>query len=318
VKREYWGYFFVGAFVGLAIMSFYIARDIHLRAVSSHPRVPVTARMISAVTPVSTTPPAVMTGNLFARPRWTEVIQTISLISLLPLAMSILFVGTVQSKMFREHARMMSLHSGILDAGLRETRRASESVRDIFTATERPWVSVSTAEITEGLVYDQSGGRLTVQIVLKNVGQMTAIHCWIDAEICIWSSDTEKRRPNEIQDGLAKRDRAEPSQAKGYTLFPNQDLIESVGLTVPRAQFDTAQKHGDEEIHLWIVGCVNYASAAGRLFHQTGFIYKLERGDTERFRAKFETMPTNIVPGEGDIPAASLVLKPDPLGAFAI
>lgn len=146
-----------------------------------------------------------------------------------------------------------------------------------FSASHRAWVRVDAGLDTQAqsspAKFDQSGLYVALIFNLKNFGSVPATNVDIHVRL-VATSDT---------DSLLERQRAlcrecqEYPQA-GFTLFPGEPLeVKVSNANLPQSEVEANQyrfpKQQAPVISAYVVGCIDYQSAAGPERHQSGFAY---------------------------------------------
>ena len=169
--------------------------------------------------------------------------------------------------------------------------------RDDFSATHRPWVSVSVAIGPRGLYFDVNGANLHLLFVCKNTGATPAVGVWVEVQPFLQRQGRvaleEQRR---ACDGL--RARPYHPRAPETTIFPG-DLARFDFVYSFKGREDlereAAERHGF--VSPVVVGCVDYMFPFGeRAHHQTRFIYDLHKINVGGARLAIRLDEGNVAP----------------------
>jgi hypothetical protein len=180
--------------------------------------------------------------------------------------------------------------------------------RKEFESDNRPWISVIAASPITPLTFDERGGHLTIQLVLRNIGHLPAQFVWADAEFFTRGLDAGPfvMRHKEFCSELRKRNMSS-DETSGFTLFPQ---IEPVPRNVPLIMKpeEVAKLLTPTEITSTMIGgCVDYVDPLSGLHRQTPFIYevvKLDPADHDSMNA--------INPAEGQFALGTFGLAVHP------
>lgn len=146
---------------------------------------------------------------------------------------------------------------------------ANKLSRDIFLASERPWVKANI-RLAGDLLFDKSGDvAIPLTFELENVGKSPAKSVWIELEAFILGID--ENRPQERLINFAAVARNKKQGHIGHTLFPHDPIPQGIVTSIPKASVDKARAQGGWMSPM-IIGCVNYQFVFEGGVHQTGFI----------------------------------------------
>jgi hypothetical protein len=141
--------------------------------------------------------------------------------------------------------------------------------------SERPWVSIDQVVFGSPLVFDQNGGRITLQFLLRNTGNSPAEYVNIDGEFIPFPLSKERWYVPIEQRRLCDAIRLQTFKMSLVTLFPNTTSPYSVTFTMNPT--DIAQGLIYPEKRDWItpiiIGCIDYRFEFANGHHQTGFSY---------------------------------------------
>lgn len=188
-----------------------------------------------------------------------------------------------------------------------------------FELSERPWVSVEPAQISD-LTFDGNGAHFSVVFVIKNIGHSPAAHSRLEAQLIIPEAANFVREPLQHQKELCDKLRSSKDglEFNTSTLFPDITRPIKADLSVNAIELqkgvDDLQKEQNVKtrpflMNLLVVGCVDYQFEFQKGNHQTGFIYSLRRID-----------PTTnvgfvIYPQDGTLTKNVIRFEPWPFGA---
>jgi hypothetical protein len=178
-------------------------------------------------------------------------------------------------------------------------------------AEQRAWVYgdiVPNGDAT----YDKGDLKLSFKVTLHNVGHHPAAYVFP----LIYGTPQDRTFSQKdgalgIQEGICDREKSKHlperiSQAEGRTVFPGEeDAVLTIPVTV--ASTDTrypasTDKDGFTPI---ILGCIAYQFISDKSWHETGFMFRLERDGPQN-----PMIAPEFHISEGNIPAAKLHLVP--------
>jgi hypothetical protein len=192
----------------------------------------------------------------------------------------------------------------------RQTRAATEAnklTRDALIASHRAWMKVTAIKIVSPLTWtkgeggDPDVGRITIDFVLRNVGESPAFNVWMDASITagFFAPDAGHIRYHKMaQEGLA---RPVPPHW-GNTIFPNDMITQQHILQVSKETWTvkTGTRIAQSPVTtLLLVGCATYGLLVEKERRQTGFAFPIQDRDSNR-----RLRP--LGPERGEIPAENL------------
>jgi hypothetical protein len=153
--------------------------------------------------------------------------------------------------------------------------------RSELELAQRPWLSVKPVGFISPLIFGEQGAVSALKIKVVNVGHSPAFHVWFDSE-------TITDKPGFDMAGEQKRfcdaRRAKPIGADGvgYSLFPNDDIGQVLGITILQADIDEALRmsptvNSKAGFVAYVIGCVDYTFPFAAEHHQTAFAYEIDK-----------------------------------------
>ena len=189
--------------------------------------------------------------------------------------------------------------------------RQWETMEKTLVASQRPWVSVEYALVSD-LKLSGGEGRLVVRYKTKNHGPTPAVGIGIDAVFDIASPHHSDILAEQGKVCARGRLNLSPGEfSAGDTLFPDQERQWESSIPISRADMerswsDVAETHKmkpDTIILPVLVGCVSYRFTFDGSIHKTRFMASLSRRDPNRPNAR-----VGIETSHGDVPLALLAL----------
>lgn len=154
---------------------------------------------------------------------------------------------------------------------VREATKANQIGRQAIEAAERPWLSFSNISL-EDIALRPHGLDLSIMVSLRNGGRSPARNVLIDMGVCSFG---EKPNYTERQLEMADRAAKHARTREQMTVFPNEELRQGIGVTLPREHF--RDEHGGIIFMLPVIyGCVTYSSPYDSEAHQTAFVLHLK------------------------------------------
>jgi hypothetical protein len=234
------------------------------------------------------------------------------------LAISTILLWLATKALWEAGERQIKLSRSVAAVQARNTRRqlaiaeaANEYSHQIFTATQRPWVSVAGIEPIGSIDFD-AGMQIPFELEIKNGGQTPAINV-------NWNCSTWIRfmggSPQELQASFAAelvRDRPVREGANiGHLLLPGAVLKTG---TLTHMWHDLPDDPTGFQVI--IVGCLDYRFPGEGTYHQTGFMFQLAKkrtnGEPGDFGQTRRTFHINSV-----FPADAVEFEAFPSGYFA-
>jgi hypothetical protein len=199
---------------------------------------------------------------------------------------------------------VLAIYTGFTGFMWWETRKAANAAQSAAETSarqlgqsQRPWVTAKLALIrppsfhttaVPGLTFNKDGSAtLDAYIVFRNIGQSVATDIYAATEIApLFLSSKDKimeelKRHSKTCDAV-RRIPFDPDIPRWPSLFPGEDGIEHVTLSISKADIDTTMREaklnpgGPLKIVSGIIyGCVNYRYATSSEVHQTRFVYEL-------------------------------------------
>ena len=192
--------------------------------------------------------------------------------------------------------------------------QANDISRDIFVATERPWV---TAAIRAGspLTYDVDGLNVALQLTLKNVGHSPAKDVFVDLRLL--SLTQGNADPSALLQEMVNAAKQRPPGCFGHQLFPGSTFDQNISTATGKDQLEQLLKEIDFVI-LHAVICISYRFVFESGVHHTGYVLDIQRSKVPRQVSidKNRALGT-IFPDEGDIPAEELRILHSPIFSIA-
>jgi hypothetical protein len=179
-------------------------------------------------------------------------------------------------------------------------------MRDNFTATERPWISIDTIPpaISSPLRFDNGNISLALRFVLRNSGRTPAIYVSPNVTAILSTTLSIHQIVSMLREYCENNRIAKFSPTEtGILVPPGRRVIypRDSNVTINRDYIDLAKTRIGERYAIipYIGGCINYQFTFGeRVRHQAGFIYQLIGPETQIFL------------DAGEIPAEKLQLIP--------
>ena len=230
--------------------------------------------------------------------RWTDVLVALSAF------VSAIFAGvlawfTCRLMVVGHHQHLAMLRSNVVSRrAIRAAQEANALGREALVVDQRPWL-VPDSNITSGLRWTKTEGRIDFRFVIKNLGKTPARYALVDARLH-WKDDV---RPEDTYLALSKQMRDRPLN-DGVTIFPGFPFTQDIALGMPiediRAYYANTRPAGAQpQVSPYLIGCVDYLDLFSDTHHQTGFVFQIDRKLTIA-----NTMA--IGPDHGDIPPAEL------------
>lgn len=201
------------------------------------------------------------------------------------------------------------LAKGAEDQG-KDVRDQLAVVRDDFTSTHRPWIAFDVALDPKGVWHDAAGLHFKLNFTCTNKGTTPAVGVTVNADAYLYSPLRD-----EIEMLVETCDRmtggAHPLSG-GSTIFPGGIWKPPKEFIIAKSTIDKAVADKSNIIPI-AMGCADYAFSFGQPeVHQTRFIFYVgKKGANGRLGP--------IVPADGDLPAAEILLVPHKLmAAFAV
>jgi hypothetical protein len=196
-----------------------------------------------------------------------------------------------------------------LKGTVRAASEANTLTREMFRATERPWVSLVDASVLGNLVLNPKGARFTLRFIMRNVGRLPAFRVRVRAHAYIdGPAYTKRGQQDQLAQQVRKPSLLDPTINDRDVLFPQEEYLTDYSLTVP----DDGQPHASPPGHISpvVVGVVDYKLSPDETSRQTGFVFSLYRIDPTSQgsgRCSFEL-------GDSTVPFSELLLQRDPIG----
>lgn len=187
-------------------------------------------------------------------------------------------------------------------------REALDHSREVFQATERPWISVKGKG--GGLAFKDEGFDITVNFRLKNIGKAPATKVFLDPQVhIVEKGNMEAQDVRETQKTLIDEAKKRVMNV-GYSVFPSVTMRVDHTVAVSKAElppgFDVSKP-----LLLVFFGCVIYRPVGDSRVHHTGFMFGVGRDRrtlTADYAIKGRT-PGVIYPDEGDVSPGNLTLN---------
>jgi hypothetical protein len=196
-----------------------------------------------------------------------------------------------------------------LQANRRAVAQATEANRiskDVFVATERPWVAVEY--YADGpLTFNASGAQVTIAFRVRNTGRSPARRVWVDPTLHAVDMDSVTDFTALQQQKLAQL-RSMKLTNIGFTLFPDERIVQSFTLSVETAKLDRIQEQLGGLLILVVYGAVSYRLVSDDSVHLTTFSFDIRRSDRARATAKPSRALDALFIDEGDVAASDLRL----------
>jgi len=207
-------------------------------------------------------------------------------------------------------------------AAMAATRGAEAAIeanklnREIFVASQRPWLDADVA-LASGFTSDGANGAVDIQVNVRNVGSVPALNisCYTmtfpNTEV---GSELEQYR--RLSDSMQARNVR--NSGFGRMLFPGKEMPINRAWTAAtwnKYNIDIGNAKG-AVLQLGALGiciCVDYVSAVDDRHYQTGFIYLLMT-EAPGYKNTWMGFGLDI----GPIPQDKLLLSLHPLGSHAI
>lgn len=192
----------------------------------------------------------------------------------------------------------------VAEKSARAAELSADIARNTLIATNRPWVSVNLAVLSD-LWYNAEGeARIEIAFILKNTGNTPANNVTVDADIVPFMRDGGIAFDD--MKAICERVRGAPEGRRimGHTIFPDDTFTYRIEMGMPKAKFENV--FADHKVEFFtpvIVGCVSYLFPfeAGR--HLTEFIVDLRKKDPANQNA-----PGPFRWAEGKVSKADVVL----------
>jgi hypothetical protein len=162
-----------------------------------------------------------------------------------------------------------------------------EVTREEFNATQRPWISIDSVQISATLLFLGSGDiNLSLQYRVTNSGRTPAIYV-SPTSIGVFTKqhDVSEILRKTIDYCEEQRIAKFPPKQGGILVPPGKTLTYPTNwiLTITKNDIEQFKERvrGRDAIVPYIGGCMNYQfTFGGKKRHQTGFIYQLVGPDT--------------------------------------
>jgi hypothetical protein len=148
---------------------------------------------------------------------------------------------------------------------------ANRFSKEVFLATERPWIAITALQIIAPLTYDPVNKALnfTIRIVLKNTGKSPARRVWISPRIY---ADLNPNTATDTQGTIGDQMKA-GVQKFAFSLLAGETFIQDVTISIDKDQIEKAHGPADRKIiSPTILGIVDYQFVFAEGHHQTGFM----------------------------------------------
>jgi hypothetical protein len=153
------------------------------------------------------------------------------------------------------------------------------SMRNQLEATNRPWIQIMDAIVSEPLKFDNNQARIGVVLAIRNIGHSPAVHIIPQVKLVMPKLD---QMPGEAIKQQHLTCTPDPVEAMPLTLFPNQSSADAWPFAL-QVSFAPDLDGGifsppdskEKFVQPMIVGCIDYRIAGSDNHHQTGFIYQL-------------------------------------------
>ena len=242
--------------------------------------------------------------------RWFP--DTISLFTLFLVVFTavLAFVGIVQLNFLNRAESIAADTAQAAKTSADAAKDSADIARNTLVASQRPWVSILSPSVEGQVTWEEKGGRATIGVTVKNVGKSPAFDIAIEAHQFVIGPDTIDigAQVRKFCSEVRKRQiaRADSGQ-KGEVLFPDESLLQNIGLLFARADVEGAAKR--MKIPFFspvVVVCVDYRSAITKQSHATGLAYMLLKAPP-----KAGAPPLMLTPDETiGVPAIGLARAP--------
>jgi len=205
---------------------------------------------------------------------FTGVIATTSVVS------GIFFYRQLQT-MDRQLAVMRSSikqTDDLIQANNTLAKAASEANkfnREVFIASQRPWVLVNAAVGGPIRYFKGHGMDIRLKLTFENTGHSPAIYVFPALEVYSFEEKKLFNKQSELCHDLKK---SKYTESGAFVLFPGEKRTVDRKLYWPQANI-VASKTG--EVLPVITGCVDYQMLSRQEHYQTGFIYVMELKSSE-------------------------------------
>lgn len=172
--------------------------------------------------------------------------------------------------------------------------------------SNRPWLTLE-ARANSALTYEADGGvKITVIFGYRNAGQSPAQEVWFHPKMFAYDG---KKSPIEERDRFCLETATNQiRKSLGKTIFPGDGDGVNFTFGLNKTEIDAAMANFDRHLlPLAIIGCVGYTVPGSPKPHYTGIFLDIHKHSDQ--------VPQGVVPPPyEDVPLASLMLVPSPLG----
>jgi hypothetical protein len=192
-------------------------------------------------------------------------------------------------------------------ASVSAAEKSNRGNRDIFLATERPWVAV---EYTAGgpLTYDANGLRITVRFRVRNTGKSPARGVWIDPVLAAPAIGIDTFNPRALHHARLADLKTRTLVPFGYTLFPGERISQDYTMSIDAKEVKRITQLVPF-LYLMVYGAVSYGFVYDETTHLTSFAFDVKRDPSRNPAALAAKRAADaIFVNDGDIPADALQL----------
>jgi hypothetical protein len=167
-----------------------------------------------------------------------------------------------------------------------EQRRVMAGQLADMDAEQRAWIKVDT-DITGDLILSPNP-KISLKIILKNVGKSPAVDTWVYAALFPFIHGTDlinesRRRCVEMREDIVKRQNPEPPEPVGYVIFP--DTAATIVSTPTISDQDFKQWRSAQSwptLFLNLVICADYRLSESSAVHYTDLLYAVGTIDIDK------------------------------------
>lgn len=161
-------------------------------------------------------------------------------------------------------------------------KKSADVAESILIATQRPWIEITEMRVASPLVFDEQGGRVTIEASLRVVGQTPALNVGISGVFALLRNGVDPAvEQHRHCDEVLRR----PVFASEPPIFPGGAITRSISLPIPQSEIDAAAAALPVEaaevmktfgivgkaITPVLVGCIHYRFAFADGWHLSRF-----------------------------------------------
>ncbi len=181
--------------------------------------------------------------------------------------------------------------------------------RDAMVASERAWIKVDV-RVSGPLTYNVNGANFVFDLELHNIGKSPAQYVFPNIKVELPPPGSVANMDERmVLQSFVNQHVSETSNPWGFTVFPGESVVQTIGLNVSQAELNQA-KEVFAGIYPRLFGVVVYRLSVGdTALRYTSFIYELRRQGRERPVSLQKNRARNVIfLDEGEVPQADLQL----------